>query len=210
MKTKLFIVLLILSIPVTMVSAQTIGEIDEIAPFSEGLAAVRQDNSWGFVNEEGALVIDYRDDLHWNKDAKSTDKGINAIKYPLFKNGLCMIKRMVENIPHYGFINSKGEQVIEPKFLNVSSFENGYTTGIIYEKVFKGNNEFNLKIYDYKFHEVLMDSSGEIVEFLSRRDHIQMVRKRYEVPEIRSKMISKNLIAIQSSDKSWEIKKLVL
>lgn len=33
--------------------SQTVKNIDEIAPFSEGLAAVRQGNQWGFINEEG-------------------------------------------------------------------------------------------------------------------------------------------------------------
>lgn len=35
-----------------------IKELDEVGPFSEGLAAVRKDGKWGFIDQEGNLVID--------------------------------------------------------------------------------------------------------------------------------------------------------
>lgn len=35
---------------------------DEVRPFSEGLAAVRQDTHWGFIDKSGALVVDFRFD----------------------------------------------------------------------------------------------------------------------------------------------------
>ena len=40
-------------------AAQDLKGIDEIAPFSEGLAAVRQGWKWGFINEESMLVINF-------------------------------------------------------------------------------------------------------------------------------------------------------
>ena len=49
--------------------AQELTGIDEIAPFSEGLAAIRKGNEWGFINKEGQLVIEFRDDLVWNFSA---------------------------------------------------------------------------------------------------------------------------------------------
>ena len=35
------------------INTSKIEKLDQIAPFSEGLAAVRQGNQWGFINEEG-------------------------------------------------------------------------------------------------------------------------------------------------------------
>lgn len=35
---------------------------DEVRPYSEGLAAVRQGEFWGFINHAGQLVIEFRFD----------------------------------------------------------------------------------------------------------------------------------------------------
>ena len=40
-----------------------IGNLDEVAPFSEGLAAVRKGDQWGFIDKEGGMVIDFRNDV---------------------------------------------------------------------------------------------------------------------------------------------------
>ena len=37
--------------------AQELTGIDEIAPFSEGLAAIRKGNEWGFINKEGQSTV---------------------------------------------------------------------------------------------------------------------------------------------------------
>lgn len=199
----------ILIFPLLTVS-QTLTEIDEIAPFSEGLAAVRKGTQWGFINNEGTLVIDFRDDLVWNKDTDTSKSGIKAIHYPSFKDGRCIVKKLEDEIPIYGFMDTKGKIVIEPQFLNVYPFDQGYTTGIIYEKVLRGENEFKLKIYDYKFHEVIMDTSGKILEYLAKPDNIQMTKRRYKLPWLRTKLISKNLVAIRTKDNRLEIRKLNL
>ena len=43
--------------------AQTLEELDFIAPFNDGVAAIKKDNSWGFINDKGAILINFRDDL---------------------------------------------------------------------------------------------------------------------------------------------------
>ena len=190
--------------------AQILTEIDEIAPYSEGLAAVRKADQWAFIDKKGNLVIDFRDDLVWSKDADKAKQDVSGIRYPAFKNGRCLIQKLQENITVYGFIDTQGEVVIEPEFLNVAPFENGYTTGIIVEKVFKGENEFKLKIFKHKFHEVVMNTSGKIVEYLSLRDNILMTPRRYERPWLRTKLLSKDLISIRTEDDQLEIHKLKL
>ncbi len=52
-----------------------IEELDEVSPFHEGLAAIRRDTKWGFIDTEGNLVIEFRDDLVWSEkgDPESHD-----------------------------------------------------------------------------------------------------------------------------------------
>ena len=106
---------------------QELKDIDQVTPFSEGLAAVRLGNQWGFINEKGDLVIDFRDDLVWNKFADSERKDIEGIRYPVFKNGLCMIREMLEEeeIYVYGFIDKTGVFVLEPIYDKAKKFQFG-------------------------------------------------------------------------------------
>ena len=191
------------------ISAQLPDNLDYVSPFHEGFAAVQKENKWAFVDETGNIAIDFRDDLYWNEDADSSYNDIRATAYPQFSNGRCVVQTMVDDIPVFGFIDTSGKLVIKHQFLNVAPFQNGLTTGVIYEKVLRGKNEFNLDIYEFKFHEVLMDVDGNIIEFLNRRYNIQMTKRRYKIPEIRSKILNDNLITVKKDD-HWEIKKIAL
>lgn len=193
-----------------LIAAAQLTEIDEIGPFSEELAAVRKGNQWGFIDKEGTLVIDFRDDLVWNTAADTSAHGINSIRQPSFHDGRCLVKKIIEEIPVYGFMDTTGKIVIEHKFLNVSHFNDGYTIGIIYEKVFVGKNEIKLDVYKHKFHEVVMDASGEIQEYLVKPENIQMRKSRYQLPRLHTRLISKNLIVIRGNDNQLEIRKLNL
>ena len=185
--------------------------LDEVAPFSEGLAAVRKGNQWGFINKEGKLVIDFRDDLVWNKNADTDLYGVAAIKYPRFKNGLCVVKELKEeNIPYYGFIDTTGKRVIEADYLNVTEFDQNYAVGIYCKKTFRGQNEFQLNIYDYSFTEVVINTDGEITWPIGERENILMSQRRYELPELNAKLISDNLLAVKTKDQNWEVRKLSL
>ncbi|MBO0331895.1 WG repeat-containing protein [[Muricauda] lutisoli] len=190
-------------------SAQLPDNLDFVSPFHEGFAAIQKENKWAFVDETGNIAIDFRDDLYWNTDANTSYNDIRAMAYPQFSSGRCVVQKIVDGIPIFGFIDTTGKLVIEHQFLNVAPFDNGWTTGIIFEKVFRGKNEFNLDIYEFKFHEVLMDADGNINEFLNRRHNIQMTKRRYEIPEIRSKILNGNLIAVEK-DNLWHIKKIDL
>lgn len=78
MKT-IFLTLLI--IPILGIG-QTIENIDFVSPFHDGLSAVKG-NNWAFIDQNGSIIIDFRQDLVKTK----TDKGY----YPLFSNGKCII-----------------------------------------------------------------------------------------------------------------------
>ncbi|MCW5514758.1 WG repeat-containing protein [Muriicola sp. Z0-33] len=186
-------------------------ELDEVRPFSEGLAAVRKGNQWGFINTEGKLVIDFRSDLVWSTEADTSKMDIRGIRYPEFLDGLCMNQALTdEGIPLYGFINSKGEQLIQPEFVNITQFENGKAIGIFAKKTFRGQNEIKLNVFDYSFIEVLINTQGEILWPIMERDHILMSTRRFELPLLRSKLLSDGLLASKNKSNEWEIHRLSL
>lgn len=78
---------------------------DEIKPFSNGLAAVRRDEKWGFVNMQGEEVIpciyEVVDDFSENLAGVRTKRG------------------------RWGFINKDGQIVIKDKYLDVQPFSEG-------------------------------------------------------------------------------------
>ena len=59
---KLYILLLGIMISVPS-SAQLIKNLDEVSNFKEGLASVRRGDQWAFIDQQGSMVIDFRDDL---------------------------------------------------------------------------------------------------------------------------------------------------
>ena len=201
--------LLLTLISTTFLFGQLPQSLDEVATFSEGLAAVRKGDQWGFIDKSGNIVIDFRNDIYWNENANTTKDGIHSIKYPYFSNGLCMVKKEFNGIELFGFIDTNGELVINKEFLNVRPFEKGYTTGVLFERLFRGQNEFKLNVYEYKFLEVVMDTQGNIVHFLNRRNNIQMKKIRYKLPDIRSKILNDSLVAVKV-DENWELRKLNL
>ena len=203
------LVVLLMTLATIGLSAQLPQSLDEVVPFHEGLAGIRVGNEWAFIDDLGTIIVDFRDDIPWNPGAQDSDDGIVAVKYPHFSNGRCIVKKEVDGIIFYGFINTKGELVIKHEFLNVRPFENGYTTGVLFDKVYRGQNEFKLDIYDYKFHEVLIDVDGNIIDFMNRRYNIQLKKSRYKLPKIESKLLSTNLITYKK-DGAWELKRLNL
>jgi hypothetical protein len=192
---------------VTNLTAQLPKTLDEVAPFSEGLAGIRKGKQWAFIDDLGNIIIDFREDVYWNPNANDSSEGVKAVKYPQFSNGRCIVRTYVDEIPVYGFIDTKGKLVIEYQFLNVNPFNDGVTNGIIHEKIFRGQNEFKLNIYEDKFHEVIMDTSGEIIEFLGRRYNIQLKKSRYKLPRINTKILNDKLVAVKVEN-NWEIRKL--
>ena len=211
MKNIITLLSLFLLIPITASAQTETTAYDEVAPFSEGLAAVRVGDQWGFINEDAKLVIDFRDDLVWSQDADTTILGVLGIRYPEFKNGRCMVKALKEdNIPYYGFIDQSAEIVIPTDYLNITQFDYENAIGIYVRETFQGKNEIKLNIIDYIFTEVVLNTSGEIIWPISEREHILTAKRRYETPEFRAKLLAKDLLIFKTKDNKWETKKLNL
>ena len=207
--SQVFLILLL--IPGMAWPQNSIG-FDEIAPFSEGLAAVRKGEQWGFIDTNGTLVIDFRSDLVWNKVADEKGYGVSTIRYPQFKNGRCMIQKLLDNeqIPVFGFIDPKGQVVIEPEYLNLTPFDRDFAVGILLTKTFRGKNKFQLRIYDYKFSEVILNTSGEILRLIEQRTNIQMAKNRYILPQLHSRILASGLLAVKTPANTWEVRKVDL
>ncbi|MEN8789897.1 MAG: WG repeat-containing protein, partial [Flavobacteriaceae bacterium] len=208
MRSSFFIIALLISSFFGI--SQELKSVEEISPFHEGLAAVRIGDQWGFINTDGDLVIDFRNDLVWNKEVIAETNDITSIPYPRFKDDRCMIMETLEEegIDVYGFINSKGETVITPEYLNVTEFDQGFALGILLTKTFRGQNRFQLNIYDFKFSEVILDTTGDIMLLITQRQNILMDKRRYELPGLNAKYLSKTLMAVKTDKNTWELRKI--
>ncbi len=186
-------------------------DLDQVTEFNEGLAAVRKGDSWGFIDTSGNLVIDFRNDLVWHKNPDPSASGVNGMAYPRFSEGRCPFRAFQEEegeIPFYGFIDTKGNTVIKPEFLNVSEFKDGHALGIYFKKTFRGKNNFQLNIYDYTFTEVVLNPAGEMVWPLAERLNILMQARRYETPALLSRIVGPALLAVETTPGKWEIRKI--
>lgn len=85
------------------------GEIEDHARFSEGLAAVKKDGKFGFIDKNGTFVI----------EPQFSIRGTNQI--PSFSEGLAPMQKDMK----WGFIDKKGNFVIEPQFERVCDFHEG-------------------------------------------------------------------------------------
>ncbi len=218
MKQLRLLLVLLLGLPCTgwsqsvrELNVASVKDLDQVTEFHEGLAAVRKGNTWGFIDASGTLVIDFRDDLVWNKTPDPNTTGVNGMAYPRFSAGRCPFRAFREeegDIPFYGFIDGKGNTVIEPEFLNVSEFRDGLALGIYFKKTFRGKNNFQLNIYDYAFTEVVLNPAGEMIWPLAERMNILMQARRYETPALLSHIVGSNLLAVETTPGKWEVRKI--
>ena len=199
MKT-IFLTLLI--IPILGIG-QTIENIDFVSPFHDGLSAVKKGNNWAFIDQNGSIIIDFRQDLVKTK----TDKGY----YPLFSNGKCIIAQKKDDILLYRLIDKKGNISIEPQFLNVLNFQGNKTLALIVHKETIGFNDiFKKDVVNYHYFEVVIDENGNSLDHLTQLAlHISpKYSKSKEPPVITSKFISDNLIAVKSDENKWNLRKI--
>lgn len=194
---KLLLIWLI--IPVLAFS-QVTEELDFIAPFNDGLAAVQKGTSWGFINESGVLVIPFRDDLVATRT--------NGTSYPVFQNARCLISKVKAGITYFGFIDTSGKTVIEPQFLNATNFENNKAIALNVLKEDLGNNGLLGKhVVGYRYFEVVIDLFGNVEIYLNPRGTNVALDKKYlkTPPKITSRHISDEIYAIRTEKNKWKL-----
>ena len=183
--------------------AQTLEELDFIAPFNDGVAAIKKDNSWGFINDKGAILINFRDDLVLTE----TDYG----HYPEFNNDRCLISEKKESILYFGYIDKTGEKVIETKFLNASNFNKSKTIALqLIKKELGENDVLGKNVVNYRYHEVIIDTNGTIKNYLNPKGVNVVLDEKFlkKPPKITSKLISDDLFATLNENNKWVIKSI--
>jgi hypothetical protein len=202
MKKAIILLITVLLIPVLSFT-QTLENLEFVAPFSDDLAAIKKEGQWGFINKQGDVVVSFRSDLVSSKN----DDG----SYPVFYNNRCLIAEKKEGITYFGFIDKTGETVIEPQFLNATSFINGLALVLELRKKEVGKNDIlNKNIVFYKYYEVTLDTNGNILNYLNPKGVNIVVDKKYlsKPPIINSKLISNSLATIKTNNKKVSIIKL--
>ena len=183
--------------------SQTTEELDDVSLFNDGVAAIKKDNQWGFINENGDVTINLRDDLVLT----NTNDG----DYPIFKDNRCLISKKKEGVTYFGFIDKTGKIVIEPKFLNALNFNNNQTIALeLVKEKLGGNDVLGKNVVNYKYFEVVIDSTGTIKHYLNPEGVHVVLDKKYikNPPKITSKLISDDLVATHNKNTKWLIKSI--
>lgn len=84
-------------------------KFDEMDAFSEGLAAVKMGDRYGFIDTTGTVVFTLEPEY-----------------YPMhFSDGLALVVQTIDSTDRWGYINKKGEWVIPPQFSDAGHFYGG-------------------------------------------------------------------------------------
>jgi hypothetical protein len=202
---KAIIILLAILISPLSGHTQIMNDIDEIAPFHDGLAAVRKGSSWGFINSEGKKVIDFRDDIVQNPTILKSDQ--NLKNYPYFSDDRCLIKELKDGITYYGYIDKTGKVSIEAQYLNATPFINGNAFVIkMYKEKLNATNALGKNIVIYSYAELLIDPNDNTVQYLRGPENLLFSAEHLRTPPpIVSQLISENLVAVKTNKGTWEI-----
>jgi len=203
MKKTIILLIAVVLIPFFGVT-QTIENLDYISSFNEGIAAIKKNNKWAFINKDGDIVVDFRNDL---VTTKSKDGN-----YPIFKDGRCLIVNKKNGISYFGYINTSGKTVIEPRFLNAINFNNNIATVLELKKEETGKNTaLDKNVVYYRYYEVTIDTDGNIKNYLTQKGVNIVLDKKFlrRPPKFTSKQISDNLVAIKNEKGKWTIKTVI-
>jgi hypothetical protein len=110
----LFVGILLSLIPLT-VQAAIIPQFEDVSTFNEGVAAVKINGQWGFIDNAGIWVI---------KPQYTTESGMDELNNAgelIFVENYLPIKKDGK----WGFINRSGEMIIAPNFDEVRPFSEG-------------------------------------------------------------------------------------
>lgn len=183
---------------------QTLENLDYISSFNDGVAAIKKDSQWAFINKDGDIVVNFRDDL-------VTTKSLDG-NYPIFKNRRCLIVNEKDGISYFGYINTFGKTVIEPRFLNATNFNNDLAAVLELEKEEVGKNTaLDKNVVYYKYYEVTIDTDGNVKDYLTQKGVNVALDKQFlrKPPKFTSRQISDNLVATKNEKGKWTVKKII-
>ncbi len=183
--------------------AQTLEDLEYVSPFHNDVAAIKKGNEWGFIDQEGKIIVDFRNDLILTKTDNET--------YPIFSNEKCLIAHQKDGVLYYGYIDKTGKTVITPQFLNATNFEYDKALALTVHKETIGYNDiFNKDVVSYHYFEVIIDKQGKTIDHLTQLAiHISPKDKNDKnPPAITSKLISASLVLVSGKNNTWSLKKI--
>lgn len=197
-KLCLFLLGIMVCIPA---SSQLIKNIDQVGTINEGLAPIKKGEDWAFIDEKGAIIINFRDDL------VAVSHKENEIKVPVFKNGRTLISRTEDKITYFGYIDQSGNEVIQTDYVNATPFNNGYAIVMHYTKEVVGKNKLLGKdVVSYEIAEYVIDVNGKaLTPMLHPRNFVPEKFKSGKSPAFSSKFIGERLVAVKTEENKWEI-----
>lgn len=198
---------------------------EKISDFSEGIAAVKQNVNWGYINENGDLIIDNKFSNITNfqnneamvyiknrwylidKSGKINDN-ISFSKNYRFVEGLALdisihyTEEEWEDFKFCGYINKENEQVIKNKYSDARDFSEGLAA------VKKGNkwgyiNKNNESIIEFQFenaysfnNDIAMTQMNDKWGYINKNGDFIIECKYNNIKEF-----SENLAAVKMNDK---------
>lgn len=117
---------------------------DDARDFGSGLAAVRQGENWGYINENGVTAIPFDFQSVAELDAMSRDTAF------IFTNGIAPVKKN----GLYGIMNTSGETIVGFEFAAILPGKNGTF-------IAKSNGKWGLLTVDKKYIEQTTQPAAE-------------------------------------------------
>ncbi len=155
---------------------------DKVSAFHDGMAAVRVDDHWGFVNEQGKMVIEpqfaYVDDFSEGIAKIGEKTGEHTIKYAYidkkglwisldlyddaekFKNGLAGVVKINNGVRQRAYIDQTGKPIGGRWYHMMGHFYDGVTTVTLNGKMNLIDRQGNI-LSDVWFDDIL-PFSGEL------------------------------------------------
>lgn len=182
-------------------NSQLVKELDQVSPFCEGLAAIKKGDQWAFINKQGTIVINFRNDL-----VPTGQKGSN-VKAPVFQNGRALISHVEDNITYYGYIDKNGNNVITGPYVNATKFENGFAIVMHFSKKVVGKNKLLDKdVVAYHLEEYVIDVNGKaMTPMLHTRNCVPDKLKSGKSIDITTVLLGERMVGVQTAEKKWEI-----
>ncbi|HSP40972.1 MAG TPA: WG repeat-containing protein [Gillisia sp.] len=192
-------------------SAQSIEGLSIVSPLQQGYISVQKNNLWGILDSTGVMAIAFRNDLIYNENPTTqTDIGVASIRFPILSDDRTIIRKDDKGIAYYGFIDSRGTVVIEPRFLNASPFKDGKALVLQIDEQFLGRNDLlDITIRTYSYDVVLIDKAGNVLSYVAGPFPVAVSKEKLRTaPPVEAKWVGKNLIAVKTPDKKWKIQKI--
>ena len=182
--------------------SQFMKNLDDVGTFNEGLLAIKKGDQWGFIDKQGTIVIQFRDDLVPSKVSRD-----DATMAPIFQNGRALVRRTEDDITYYGYIDKSGREVIPKDYVNASSFKNKFAVVMSYTKEVVGKNKLLGKdVVNYEIEEFVIDLNGKaMTPMLNPRHYVPDKMKSGKSPNLTAFLIGERMVAVKTAEEKWEI-----